>query len=75
MKRQDCPAWHNQSDTYSLLLGFLHDASNNWALPLIILIGIAGLCLFAGLGASRDLYVSIAVDNESTHEFYTSNKD
>ncbi|WP_411681238.1 hypothetical protein [Clostridium thailandense] len=58
-----------------MLFGILHDVSNNWALPLIILIGIAGLCLFAGLGASRDLYVSIAVDNESTHEFYTSNKD
>lgn len=58
-----------------MLFGFLHDASNNWALPLIILIGLAVLCLFAGLGASRDLYVSTAVDNESMPKFATSNKD
>lgn len=46
-----------------MIFGFLHDEFNNWALPLIILIGIAGLCLLAGLGASRDLYVSTVVDN------------
>lgn len=58
-----------------MLFGFLHDASNNWALPLIILIGLVVLCLFVGLGASRDLYVSTAMDNESISKFATSNKD
>ncbi|MVX64197.1 MFS transporter [Clostridium chromiireducens] len=40
-----------------MLFGFLHDAANNWELPLIVLIGATGLCLFAGLGASRDLHI------------------
>lgn len=40
-----------------MLFGYLHDATNNWTVPLIILIGVAGICLYAGLGASRNLYV------------------
>jgi CP family cyanate transporter-like MFS transporter len=40
-----------------MLFGFLHDAANSWDLPLIVLIGTVCLCLFAGLGASRDLHI------------------
>lgn len=40
-----------------MFFGYLHDLTNSWTLPLIILLGVAGLCLLAGLGASRDLYV------------------
>lgn len=49
-----------------MFFGYLHDSINNWAMPLIILIGIAGICLLTGLGASRDLYVSTAVNNKVT---------
>lgn len=41
-----------------MLFGYLHDAADNWTLPLVILIGIAIICLLTGLGAARDLYVS-----------------
>lgn len=41
-----------------IIFGLLHDITDNWTLPLIILIAIAGICLFAGLGASRDLLVT-----------------
>lgn len=40
------------------LLGFLHDATNNWTVPLAVLIGAASMCLLVGLGASRDLQVA-----------------
>lgn len=43
-----------------MFFGYLHDVTNNWTLPLIILLGVAGLCLVVGLGASRDLYVGSA---------------
>lgn len=43
-----------------MFFGYLHDVTNNWTMPLIILLGVAGLCLVAGLGASRDLYVGSA---------------
>ncbi|WP_019850833.1 MFS transporter [Desulfitobacterium sp. PCE1] len=46
-----------------MFFGYLHDATNNWTMPLVILIGVAGICLLAGLGASRDLYVSSTVRN------------
>lgn len=41
-----------------MCFGFLHDASNSWTLPLMVLTGLAVICLIAGLGASRDLHVS-----------------
>lgn len=41
-----------------IIFGLLHDITDNWTLPLIILIAIAVICLFAGLGASRDLLVT-----------------
>lgn len=43
-----------------MIFGLLHDITDNWTLPLIILIAIAGICLFVGLGASRDLLVTSA---------------
>ena len=43
------------------LLGFLHDATNNWTLPLAVLIGAASMCLLVGLGASRDLQITSTV--------------
>lgn len=41
-----------------MFFGFLHDITNNWTLPLIILIVVSNICLFVGLGASRDLFVT-----------------
>ncbi|WFR59184.1 MFS transporter [Anaerocolumna sp. AGMB13025] len=41
-----------------MIFGLLHDITDNWTMPLIILIAIAGICLFVGLGASRDLLVT-----------------
>jgi MFS transporter, CP family, cyanate transporter len=41
-----------------MIFGLLHDITNNWTLPLIILIAVSSICLFVGLGASRDLFVT-----------------
>lgn len=41
-----------------MIFGLLHDITNNWTLPLIILIAVSGICLFAGFGASRDLLIT-----------------
>lgn len=56
-----------------MLFGYLHDATNSWAMPLIVLLGAAGLCLFFGLGASRDLYVgaTLAVEGISDKDVET----
>lgn len=40
-----------------MLFGYLHDASGSFTQPLIILIGLAVICLLSGLGAARDLSV------------------
>lgn len=40
-----------------MLFGYLHDSSKSFTQPLIILIGLAVICLLSGLGASRDLSV------------------
>lgn len=40
-----------------MFFGYLHDATNNWAMPLITLIGVSSVCLLSGLGASRNLSV------------------
>lgn len=40
-----------------MFFGYLHDITMNWTTPIIVLIGITALCLFTGLGASRNLYV------------------
>ncbi|MGL5232235.1 MAG: CynX/NimT family MFS transporter [Fusobacteriaceae bacterium] len=41
-----------------MFFGFLHDATNSWGFPIIILIIISVICLISGLGASRNLHVS-----------------
>ncbi|ACL16276.1 major facilitator superfamily MFS_1 [Methanosphaerula palustris E1-9c] len=58
-----------------MLLGFLYDSTNNWTLPLIMLIGVAVVCLFSGLGASRDLYVGLSQDSKTTRKYIVSNSD
>ena len=40
-----------------MFFGYLHDANNNWTMPLITLIGVSSVCLLSGLGASRNLSV------------------
>lgn len=39
------------------LIGYLHDATNSWNLPLFILLGAAVLLFLAGIGAARNRYV------------------
>ncbi|MDQ7094396.1 MFS transporter [Desulfosporosinus sp. PR] len=58
-----------------MFFGYLHDMTNNWTMPLIILIGFAGICLLAGLGAARDLHVGSTVNNKGGPEFFISNLD
>lgn len=41
-----------------MLFGYLHDISNGWTMPLIMLLAILAICFAAGLGASRDIYVN-----------------
>jgi CP family cyanate transporter-like MFS transporter len=38
-------------------IGFLHDATNSWNLPLFILLGASVLLFFVGIGASRNRFV------------------
>ncbi len=40
------------------LLGYLHDATRDWTIPIVILIAVTVIQLFAGLGAGRNAYVS-----------------
>lgn len=46
------------------LFGFLHDATDSWSIPLIILIGVAVLNYLVGLGASRNNYVRYSLRNQ-----------
>lgn len=40
-----------------VFIGFLHDLTNEWTVPLIVLIGITVLVIIFGLGAGRNKYV------------------
>ncbi|WP_068613296.1 CynX/NimT family MFS transporter [Paenibacillus tuaregi] len=42
------------------LFGYLHDATQSWTIPLLILVGASVLLLIVGLGASRDRYIDSA---------------
>lgn len=42
------------------LLGYLHDATNSWTVPLLILVGASGLLFIFGMGAARNRYISSA---------------
>lgn len=46
------------------LFGFLHDATDSWSIPLIILIGVAVLNYLVGLGASRNNYVRYSLRSQ-----------
>lgn len=52
-----------------MFFGYLHDTTDNWTIPLIILVGIASICLLTGLGASRDLYVNTNVNNNTILDY------
>lgn len=39
------------------LFGYLHDVTNSWTIPLLILVGASILIFIFGLGAARDRYV------------------
>ncbi|WP_336781610.1 MFS transporter [Paenibacillus illinoisensis] len=39
------------------LIGYLHDATNSWKLPLIILLGASVLLFLVGIGAARNRFV------------------
>lgn len=41
-----------------ILFGYLHDATHDWTISLVALIGMAVICLISGLGASRDTCVN-----------------
>lgn len=45
------------------LFGFLHDATDSWSIPLIILIGVAVLNYLVGLGASRNSCIRHSLKN------------
>ncbi|MBS4201671.1 MFS transporter [Bacillus sp. FJAT-49732] len=42
------------------LFGYLHDATNSWTIPLLILVGASILLFIFGLGAARDRYIGSA---------------
>ncbi|MNV58269.1 putative transporter YycB [compost metagenome] len=39
------------------LFGWLHDVTNSWTMPLVLLLGASVLLLVVGLGAGSDRYV------------------
>ncbi|MNI04588.1 putative transporter YycB [compost metagenome] len=42
------------------LIGYLHDATHSWSVPLLILVGASALLCLVGLGAARNQFVSSA---------------
>lgn len=40
-----------------VLIGFIHDLTNDWQIPLIVLIGVTFLATIFGMGAGRNKYV------------------
>ncbi|MFJ5769821.1 CynX/NimT family MFS transporter [Psychrobacillus sp. NPDC093180] len=42
------------------LFGFLHDTTNSWTTPLLLLVGASILLFFFGLGAAKDRYIGSA---------------
>lgn len=61
------------------LIGYLHDKTNSWNLPLFILLGASVLLFIVGLGAARNRFVgsrnSYDEKNSSTREFLGRNSD
>lgn len=48
-----------------MFFGFLHDATDSWTTPLVILICLAIICWINGLGASRNRFVASTIKNDS----------
>ncbi|MEC0166968.1 MFS transporter [Paenibacillus graminis] len=42
------------------LIGYLHDATHSWSVPLLILVGVSALLCLVGLGAARNQFVGSA---------------
>ena len=40
-----------------MLIGYLHDVTNGWKIPILVLVGAAVLLFVVGLGAGRDRFV------------------
>ncbi|WP_312148583.1 CynX/NimT family MFS transporter [Paenibacillus odorifer] len=61
------------------LIGYLHDTTNSWNVPLFILLGASVLLFIVGLGAARNRFVgsqaSYDETNSSTREFLGRNTD
>jgi MFS transporter, CP family, cyanate transporter len=49
-----------------ILFGFLHDVTNGWNVPIVFLILVAILVLLAGLGAGKDVWVTVQDQEEKS---------
>nr|WP_144933931.1 MFS transporter [Aneurinibacillus sp. XH2] len=47
-----------------MLMGWIHDYTLNWTVPLLLLLATVLLLLIFGLGAGRDAYVGLSSDKE-----------
>lgn len=47
------------------LFGYLHDATQGWTIPLLLLLGLSVLLVLAGLGAARKRYVGGEVGDQA----------
>ncbi|OPH46601.1 transporter [Paenibacillus ferrarius] len=52
------------------LIGFLHDATNSWNLPLFILLGASVLLFLVGIGAARNRFVGSRNNPKHTNSSY-----
>ncbi|WP_394237113.1 CynX/NimT family MFS transporter [Niallia oryzisoli] len=53
------------ASTGPTLFGFLHDVTNSWTTPLLLLVGASVLIFAVGMGAGRNLYVG---EGERLHQ-------
>lgn len=47
------------------LFGYLHDVTQGWTIPLLLLLGLSVLLVLAGLGAARKRYIGGEVDDQA----------
>ncbi|MNI96497.1 putative transporter YycB [compost metagenome] len=47
------------------LFGYLHDATQGWTIPLLLLLCLSVLLMFIGLGAAKKRYVGGEVDDQT----------
>jgi CP family cyanate transporter-like MFS transporter len=56
-----------------ILIGFVHDLTHQWTLPLLLMIAVSGLQLVMGYLSGRPLTISaVAADERTTHGRHTS---